>query len=171
MLPWLPWTHRIPFFAGLVSDEEARGSRSDEGVGTPVSPPQQDDLDPRPEVLELLKTLKASLGSLNELLEESTSHWGYEDAVYRFYHQSFKVYAIQQTTDTIVEALQSLAPDRKLNSWFLQIVEEGTGVVFEPAHNPQWLTVTRRCLRRSSTRGTSSRWPFVMGRSSRPRRA
>ena len=37
---------------------------------------------------------------------------GFEDPIYRFYHQSFKVYALQNETARIVRVLQSLAPDR-----------------------------------------------------------
>lgn len=42
-----------------------------------------------------------------------------------------------------VQALRNLAPRRELNAWFLQIVEEGTGKVFEPEHNRHWLEVGR----------------------------
>jgi hypothetical protein len=39
----------------------------------------------------------------HEHLEFQTSdHWGYEDRVYRFYHQSFKVYDLQRSTDRVV---------------------------------------------------------------------
>ncbi len=68
---------------------------------------------------------------------------GYEDRLYRFYHHSFKVFAVQDTTLAIVEALQALAPERSLHPWFLQIVREGTGHVFELGHNGRLLEVTR----------------------------
>jgi hypothetical protein len=97
----------------------------------------------RPEVLSLLSNLQASLPELEKLLEEASSHWGYEDGVYRFYHQSFKVYGLQHTTLSIVTALQALAPSRKLNEWFMQIVRNGTGTTFEREHNERWLEVTR----------------------------
>jgi hypothetical protein len=99
--------------------------------------------DPRPEAARLLRNLKASLPALEALLDRCSSHWGYEDPVYRFYHQSFKVYTLQATTTDIVEALRALAPDRSLNDWFVQIVAAGTGHTFEPAHNHRWLEVTR----------------------------
>lgn len=101
------------------------------------------EIDDRPEVQELFARLEESLPELEELLEECSGHWGYEDPVYRFYHHSFKVYALQQTTGKIVAALESLAPGRQLNAWFVEIVEEGTGKRFEPEHNRQWLEVTR----------------------------
>jgi hypothetical protein len=80
---------------------------------------------------------------LEKLLRDCQSHGGYEDAIYRFYHHSFKVYALQETTSAIVASLQSLAPDRKLNESFMAIVRDGTGKTFEREHNRQWLEVTR----------------------------
>jgi hypothetical protein len=80
---------------------------------------------------------------LEVLLERSSSHWTYEDGVYRFYHQSFKVYGLQQTTLAITSALQALAPDRKLNDWFTAISRAGTGKVFKLDDNGDWLNVTR----------------------------
>src|SRR5207245_10043605 len=53
------------------------------------------DSDDQPEVKNLLTKLKSALPELEALLKECTSHWGYEDPIYRFYHQSFKVYQLQ----------------------------------------------------------------------------
>lgn len=91
----------------------------------------------------LLDNLRRRADELRQLLESSSDHWGFEDPVYRFYHQSFKVYGLQERTRAIVEALRSLAPDRPLNPWFEQILEEGTGKKFTPEHNRQWTRVTR----------------------------
>jgi|GEM_PF-3716173 len=57
----------------------------------------------RPAAEEGLRTaLIVSLREMRETLESQLvkleSHCGLEDAVYRFYHQSFKVYAIQAET-------------------------------------------------------------------------
>lgn len=59
------------------------------------------DIDERPEVQELFQNLRVSVSELEALLEQSGSHWGYEDSVYRFYHQSFKVYGLQRATTAI----------------------------------------------------------------------
>jgi hypothetical protein len=83
---------------------------------------------------------------LEKLLERCSTHWEYEDPIYRFYHQSFKVYGLQEQTAEIVSALQSLSPDTSLNTWFMQIVEEGTGKMFSMEDNKNWLTVTRPIL-------------------------
>jgi hypothetical protein len=99
--------------------------------------------DNRPETIALLANMRAALPSLEALFEECSSHWGFEDRIYRFYHQSFKVYWLQDSTAKIVDALQGLAPDRKLNEWFVQIVSEGTGRAFEPQSNDRWLEETR----------------------------
>lgn len=96
----------------------------------------------RPEVQRLFDNLQASLVSLERLLSNCSSG-DYEDAIYRFYHQSFKLYPLQEATLAIVAALERLAPDRELNEWFMTIVDEGTSVTFELEHNGCWLMVTR----------------------------
>jgi hypothetical protein len=95
---------------------------------------------------ELLNNVRARLPRLKALLEESSSHWGYEDPIYRFYHQSFKVFALQNQTDEIVSALRLLLPTRPLNARFLQIVGEGTGKTFSTDMNAAWDRHTRPIL-------------------------
>ncbi|MGH9379097.1 MAG: hypothetical protein ACRD2Z_00550 [Thermoanaerobaculia bacterium] len=68
----------------------------------------------RPAELALLDNLRHRADDLQRLLDSSSDHWHFEDPVYRFYHQSFKVYWLQEQTRQIVEALRSLAPDRPL---------------------------------------------------------
>ncbi len=99
--------------------------------------------DNTPAVQALFASLKAALPELEKLLAETSGEWGYEDPVYRFYHQSFKVYALGHSTKRIVSALQALAPERPLNDWFVRIVAEGTDKKFEHEHNARWLEVTR----------------------------
>lgn len=106
--------------------------------------------DERPEVRQLLKNIKAELPGLRKLFRESSDHWTYEDRVYRFYHQSFKVFLLQDATMKIVEMLKSLAPRRgkpaPLNSWFLNIVKDGTGKTFKQSDNRNWQKATRPIL-------------------------
>lgn len=103
-------------------------------------------MDERPETSALLARLHEHRNELVALLEKSSSHWGYEDPVYRFYHQSFKVFWVQEQTKAIVRSLEALAPDRPLNSWFMDIVREGTGKDFRPEDNQTWLPTTRPML-------------------------
>lgn len=111
---------------------------------------RSEDRDERPEVRQLLKNIKAALPGLRKLFRESSDHWTYEDRVYRFYHQSFKVFLLQEATLKIVEMLKSLAPQRKnptlLNPWFLNIVKDGTGKTFKQSDNSNWQKVTRPIL-------------------------
>jgi hypothetical protein len=44
--------------------------------------------------LALLGNLRAQREDLRSLLDRASNHWGYEDPVYRFYHQSFKVFGV-----------------------------------------------------------------------------
>ena len=94
----------------------------------------------------LLGRLRERGSALADLLAKCSDHWGYEDPVYRFYHQSFKVYDIQRQTESIVAALVELGPDRPLNEWFADIVRLGTGKEFAAEHNVRWLEVTRPML-------------------------
>jgi hypothetical protein len=105
-----------------------------------------DELDDREEVRELLMNLQAQLPALEKLLTLCSSHWGYEDPIYRFYHHSFKVYGLQDQTSKIVQVLQGLAPQLPLNERFMRIVAEGTGKIFKPEDNRNWEAVTRPML-------------------------
>lgn len=105
-----------------------------------------DEIDRRKPVQDLFCEIKRSLPDLEKLLSEVNDKWNYEDYVYRFYHQSFKVYELQHWTQDIVQRLQALLPDRPLNKWFATIVAEGTGITFVGEHNARWLEVTRPIL-------------------------
>jgi hypothetical protein len=97
----------------------------------------------RLEETKLLQTIAARKVELTALLEESSNHWGYEDPIYRFYHQSFKVFGLQEKTERIVATLQDLAPGLPMNVWFMEIVDQGTGKVFSIRDNENWSAVTR----------------------------
>lgn len=100
------------------------------------------------EVLErnLLSAIKNRRDNLVQLFDKVSGHWSYEDPVYRFYHQSFKVFALQETIREIVAELQELLPGRGLNPWFCKIVEAGTGHQFDMSCNDDWLRHTRPIL-------------------------
>ena len=98
------------------------------------------------EEANLLAAIAKELPQLEQLLQESSSHWGYEDPIYRFYHQSFKVFRLQEQTMRIVEALRGLAPHLPLNPWFTQIIADGTGREFSFEMNQRWLESTRPIL-------------------------
>ena len=95
---------------------------------------------------QLLTTIKSRLPELESLLADVTGHWHAEDGFYRFYHQSFKVYGLQSDTGRIVAVLRSLLPGREIHEWFAQIIGEGTGKIFDRAHNRRWLAETRPIL-------------------------
>jgi len=101
---------------------------------------QEDD---RPEVQTLFANLKYKMPELEALLAECRGQDLYGDRLYRFYHQSYKVYSLQDSTLRIVAQLKALLPGRELNSWFMQIVAEGTRQEFDRQANEQWLERTR----------------------------
>lgn len=94
----------------------------------------------------LLQRLKQQKGALAEALKMMNDHWTYEDHFYRYYHGSFKVYGVQDTTEYAVKLLRQLLPERELNLSFAQIIAEGTGKQFTDAHNKEWDRHTRPML-------------------------
>jgi len=110
------------------------------------APPQDPERDSRPEVALLFANLKKKLPKLEKLLAECNDMWGVEDFVYRFYHQSFKVFWYQELTKAIVKQLKALLPGRPLNKMFVTIIESGTGITYAPKHNEDWLGEPRRIV-------------------------
>jgi hypothetical protein len=94
----------------------------------------------------LLQRLKERKPELEQLLQEISEDWTYEDHFYRYYHGSFKVYRVQATTEKAVQVLRDLLPERKLNMAFERIIGEGTGKEFDLEHNKDWDRYTRPML-------------------------
>lgn len=95
---------------------------------------------------ELLTNIHAKLPELEYLLEEMSSDCEYEDSVYRFYHQSWKVYELQELTKIIVAALRGIAPAGITNfcPMFEEILLAGaSGKTFKSEHNQEWTLQTR----------------------------
>ncbi len=111
---------------------------ADEPRSQSYEPPEFDE---RPEATALLANIQAALVDLRQLYADSER--AYEQYVYRLYHGSRKVYAIQSKTLQIVEKMQSLMPQRALNLEFMEIVESGTGRHFSYEINESWLAETR----------------------------
>lgn len=92
----------------------------------------------------LTSNINQRLADIDALLEKVNDKWVAEDLVYRFWHQSFKVYLLQPTTEAIVALLRELAPgELGLNPWFEEIVKEGTGRKFDMSDNKNWVSATR----------------------------
>src|SRR5260370_24488189 len=66
--------------------------------------------------------------------------------LYRFYHQSCKVFYLQERTQEIVAKLQGLAPALPMNEWFIEIIRQGTGKEFDLKDNENCTAVTRPIL-------------------------
>ncbi len=125
------WFHAPTFMFG---DEKG-------APDAPLSPPPPVHESERE--MQLLDAIKSGLPALEELLERASSHWGYEDPVYRLYHASFKVFGLQHSTNEIVAALRALLPAVELNEMFLSIIQDGTGKSFTTRTNSRWLAETR----------------------------
>jgi len=98
-----------------------------------------------------LPMLEATLFGLDDALmmgvKKSKDQMGLsEDMMYRFYHYSFKVYGLQDTTKKIVEILATLDPkeNKNLCSFFAEIVMSSMKVgPFKMKHNNEWTKHTR----------------------------
>jgi len=96
---------------------------------------------------QLLRNIKKNLPELRKLLRKIKKAYGYGDMVYRFYHQSFKVFHVQGYTLEMVDALKKCAPKGTVfNSYFQQIFIEGTGKKFKIQYNEKWTKHTRALL-------------------------
>src|SRR5260370_19433769 len=91
----------------------------------------------------LLDAIKERLPELESLLFQFRSD--YEDRMYRFYYQSFKVYGLQESTRKAADLFERIgaANESKLCDWFQDIVAEGTGTDFKVDHNQNWKPHTR----------------------------
>jgi len=93
---------------------------------------------------ELLDNLKSALPTLRAARDTISDEWVSEDLVYRFWHQSFKVYGLQAYTLRIASELEALAPHgASVHPWFRLIISQGTGKTFNLTHNDDWPTHTR----------------------------
>lgn len=79
---------------------------------------------------QLLSNIKEKLPDLKELLKEINEEWVCEQAVYRYYYMSFKIYGYQKYTQKVVDILEDLMPGIDLTSPFRE--------VFNPGLNKQW---------------------------------
>ena len=103
----------------------------------------------------LLRNIQLRLHSLKELLGKLDEHWGGEDGIYRFYHHSFKVYALQGYTEKVVQEMRNCDPrshgekkyysqvGREFAPLFEDIIKAGTGIKFHHDHNHDWTKHTR----------------------------
>ena len=91
----------------------------------------------------LLESIQAHLPELESLLFVFQSD--YEDRLYRLYYQSFKVYSLQDSTETAVRLFEKIGGefDGRLSDSFHEIVSSGVGREFELEHNKRWLFHTR----------------------------
>ncbi|MCA1849454.1 MAG: hypothetical protein LC672_00005 [Acidobacteria bacterium] len=91
----------------------------------------------------LLDAILARLPELEDLVRVTGRE--YEDRLYRFYHQSNKVYYLQGDTRRAAALFREIGREvgRELNPWFEEIVSAGTGLEFDLSHNDDWLRHTR----------------------------
>jgi hypothetical protein len=96
---------------------------------------------------DLLVRINARLAELEELLAGIEDRSGEEDEVYRFYHQSFKVFDLQELTLAGFKLIEEIGGETDPpHPWYCQIAQEGIGLKFEASTNDGWLKATRPIL-------------------------
>src|SRR6202012_302460 len=91
----------------------------------------------------LLGNLRAHLPMMQDLLAHISDDWCYEDGMYRFYYQSFKVFHLQEATQEIMNLLKKIAPEeRDFCQFFREMLTAGTGLKFATEDNQHWLERT-----------------------------
>jgi hypothetical protein len=95
---------------------------------------------------QLLGAVKEHLEEIDALLEGFESLE--EDAVYRYYHQSFKVYGVQRAIKRVQQLFEALAPDgTELNPWFVAVCQDACVKKFDiERSNRHWQAETRPIL-------------------------
>lgn len=94
----------------------------------------------------LLKNIKGKLPEMEKLLFAIMRSEGiYEGKLYRFYHDSFKVYYLQETTAEIVKLLEEINPNdpKKFCDLFEGIIRDGKIGDWKHEHNKEWAKYTR----------------------------
>jgi hypothetical protein len=93
----------------------------------------------------LLANIHHHLPELDALLAEVQDPLTYEERLYRFYYQSWKVYELQGLTREIARLMAAIAPEGHLFcAAFQELLDAGAGEVrFEAAHNQAWTQHTR----------------------------
>jgi hypothetical protein len=87
----------------------------------------------------LLLKMRQHAPDLRRVLENVNSEWCYEDRIYRYYHQSLKVFDLQNATRDMADALAAIAPEgRPFCRLFDEILQQGTGRQFSLADNQHW---------------------------------
>jgi hypothetical protein len=95
---------------------------------------------------QFLSNIHETLPEMKALASE-IDEWDGEDLIYRFWHQSFKVFGLQSVTERIEALLVRLAPPGvTINKWFVEIMRDGTGREFSLEDNDRWLEATRPIL-------------------------
>jgi hypothetical protein len=95
---------------------------------------------------KLLSRIKARRDTLNSIHKSLTELE--PELLYRYYHQSFKVFSFKEIIRRSKTSFEDLAPEGKpLNEWFLTIINYALEAEFDgETTNKNWLAETRPLL-------------------------
>lgn len=102
----------------------------------------------RKEVI-LIENIKKKEKEIVEFYQKMIEPRSMEEAMYRFYHTSFKMFDVQEYVKKGVELLLSLLPEcswNDVNPYFKEIYRLGTYKTFTTEMNPRWTYEARPLL-------------------------
>ena len=94
---------------------------------------------------KLLDSIKKNISEIKHLLDSVSSHWSYEDPIYRYFHGSYKSYRIQDSTLSMVDLFKGIY-NVPLNERFMNIVKNGTNKRWKESDNKNWEKINRPML-------------------------
>lgn len=97
----------------------------------------------------LSETLLVNIKSEKDPLDKFVSSFEKSEPefIYRFYHQSFKVFGYKELIQYTVQFLEKLAPEfLHLNEWYQGIIDLGLAKDFTDSTNDNWLSETQPLL-------------------------
>lgn len=96
--------------------------------------------------IELLSNIKSERERISRLLNRFKSQE--PDQIYRFYHQSFKVFIMVPLIEQADKLFRDIAPEgSEINSWYGLIAKGGIGKAFdEQTTNENWLSEVPQIL-------------------------
>lgn len=97
----------------------------------------------------LAETLLVNIKSEKDTIDKLVSSFEKSEPefIYRFYHQSFKVFGYKELIRYTVQFLEKLAPESSsLNDWYRGIIDLGLDKDFNDSTNDNWLNETQPLL-------------------------
>lgn len=90
-------------------------------------------------VQKIIDDLHNNKTEIMDLYRKVSDEWSYDDGLYRYYHQSFKVFQLQSLTVAMKDLFEKIVLTKLgLNMLYYEIFYKGTGFSFDLSFNDNW---------------------------------